>query len=248
MSELVVLGVVIAFVVGAGLQRIAGMGMGMVAAPTLSLLVGPVAGVTMSNAGAVVTAVLVLAAMRAHVDWSRFVGLAPLIVVGSVIGAFLVREVDPAWLDIVLGGSVLLALAVTLGLQRDLRVRGRGPAVTAGLLAGLMNTTSGVGGPVLAVYAVATRWDQRSFAATLQPVFLLANGVSIASKFTVGATPAPGLLPWWIWPVIALAVLLGVGLAGLAAGRVLPAQARGLAIAIAVTGALLAVVRGLLSV
>ena len=117
MSALVVLGVVVAFVIGAGLQRIAGMGLGLVAAPSLSLMLGPVAGVTMSNLGAIVAAALILGAMRAHVDWGRFARIGPLIAVGAVAGALVVREVDPAWLDVVLGASVLLALALSLGLQ-----------------------------------------------------------------------------------------------------------------------------------
>jgi uncharacterized membrane protein YfcA len=245
MSALVVLGVVVAFVVGAGLQRIAGMGLGLVAAPSLSLMLGPVAGVTMSNLGAIVAAALILGAMRAHVDWGRFARIGPLIAVGAVAGALVVREVDPAWLDVVLGASVLLALALSLGLQARVRVRGTPAAVAAGVVSGFLNTTSGVAAPVMAIYALATRWDQRSFAATLQPIFLVANTASVVAKAALGATPEPGLLPWWIWPVVVLAVLVGVGTAGLVARRVPPGRARSLAIGIALTGGVLALGRGI---
>lgn len=245
MSALLVLGVVVAFVVGAGLQRIAGMGLGLVAAPTLSLMLGPVAGVTMSNLGAIVAAVLILGAMWSHVDWGRFARIGPLIAVGSVAGAFVVREVDPAWLDVVLGGSVLLSLGVIFGLQRNLAVRGTPAAVAAGVAAGFMNTTAGVAAPAMTVYALATRWDQRSFAATLQPIFLVANTASVVAKAALGAAPDPGLLPWWIWPVVVLAVLVGVGTAGLVARRVPPGRARSLAIGIALTGGVLALGRGI---
>ncbi len=248
MTPLVVLGVVVAFSVGSGLQRIAGMGLGLVAAPVLSLMLGPVAGVTMSNLGAIVAATLIMGAMWAHVDWGRFLRISPLIALGSVAGAVVVREVDPAWLDIVLGGSVLLALALGLGLQRRLTLRGSAAALVAGMAAGFMNTTSGIAAPALTVYALAARWDHRSFAATLQPLFLVANVTAVLTKSVLGATPEPGLLPWWIWPVVAAAVLTGVGLAGLLARRVTPERARGVAITIALTGAVLTLARGLLAV
>src|SRR5690606_6510091 len=109
--ELLLIGGMVA--VGALLQRVAGMGMGMVAAPLLTLLLGPVTGVTTSNAAAVVVAVLVLSALHRDVDWGRVLRLAPLIVVGSALGALAVRSAPTAWLDVLVGGSVLLALATS---------------------------------------------------------------------------------------------------------------------------------------
>ena len=248
MSAAGVLGVALVFVVGAALQRIAGMGLGLVAAPVLSLLLGPVIGVTMSNVGAIAAAVLVLLALHEDVDWGRFARIGPLILVGSVAGAFLVRAVPSAWLDLLLGGSVLLALAVILGLQSRLRVRGQLAASTAGVAAGLLNTTSGIAGPALAGYAVATGWEQRSFAATLQPIFLVANLVSVISKTVVGANAPVGLLPWWIWLLAVATVAAGVGGAGVLASRLSPGRARLVAIGIALSGGVLALGRGLLTV
>lgn len=91
--------------VGGVLQRISGMGVGMVAAPTLSLLVGPVAGVTMSNAAASVSALILFWMLRRHVDWPRFLRLAPLLVVGALAGAWTVRVMDHAWLEASLGAT-----------------------------------------------------------------------------------------------------------------------------------------------
>ena len=71
-----------------------------------TLLLGPVTGVTVSNAAAVVVALLVLGALRRHVDWRGFRRLAPLIVLGSIGGALAVRSTPKSWLDILVGGSV----------------------------------------------------------------------------------------------------------------------------------------------
>lgn len=237
----------IAVVLGAALQRVAGMGLGMVAAPVLTVLIGPVAGVLVSNGAAIVTALLVLGALRARVEWARVVALTPLVLVGSVLGALTVRFASTTWLDILVGGSVLLALAATVALRRRVTVQGRPAALATGLAAGFMNTTCGVAAPAWTAYALATRWEHRSFAATLQPLLLVANVTSLATKLLLGAVPAGAVPAWWTWPVVAAAVCVGV-LLGAAATRVVPARAAAvLAVSVAVVGAATALLRGLLT-
>lgn len=243
MILLLVLGCV---VLGAGLQRVSGMGLGMVAAPTLSLVLGPVAGVTLSNVAAVAAALVLMVVLRRDIDWRRFRGVVPLLVVGSVVGALVVRTADTAVLDTVLGATVLVAIAAALGLQRRLNATGRLPALTAGLLGGFMNTTAGVAGPAMTVYAVASRWGHRSFAATLQPVFLLANLTSIITKALAGATPPTDLVPWWAWAVAVAGVPVGIGAGTVLARRVSLRSARAVALTVASAGGVVALVRGVL--
>lgn len=245
MTGLAALGVALAFAAGAGLQRIAGMGMGLVVAPTLSVLLGPVLGVTMSNAGAVLTALLVLGAMRRDVAWGMFGRIAPLLVLGSLLGAWFVRQADAAALQIVLGASVLIALGFAIASDVRLPVQGAGPAVVAGVVGGFMNTVAGIAGPAMAVFAVATRWEQRSFAATLQPIFLVANVSSLLTKAALGAVPANGGVPWWAWAVAATAILGGVAAAGMLSRVVSASTARGVAMTVALAGAAVALARGL---
>lgn len=236
-----------AVVLGAGLQRVAGMGLGMVAAPVLTVFLGASVGVLVSNVAAIVTALLILRALRDRVDWRRVVTILPLMLVGSVLGALTVREADSAWLDVIVGGSVLTALAASAVLRRRVRVKGRSVAVATGLAAGFMNTTSGVAAPAWTAYALATRWDHRSFAATLQPLLVVMNTMSVATKLGFGAIP-PGSVPeWWVWPVLLVAVLVGVG-TGTALARRIPTRiASRIALTVAIAGALTALGRGLLT-
>lgn len=233
-------------VLGAGLQRVSGMGLGLVAAPTLSLVLGPLAGVTLSNVAAVAAALILAVVMRRDIDWRRFRGVAPLLVAGSVVGAVVVRTADTAVLDTVLGATVLVAIAAALGLQRHLNVTGRLPAMASGALAGFMNTTAGVAGPAMTVYAVASRWGHRSFAATLQPVFLLANLTSIITKALAGASPPADLVPWWAWVVAVLGVPVGIALGTVLARRVSLRRARALALTVATAGGVVALGRGVM--
>lgn len=241
--------VCVAVVVGASLHRVAGLGLGMVVAPVLTLVMGPVAGVTVSNGAAIVTSLLVLAAMRAHVDWRRFLRLVPLIVVGSLLGALAVRHVDTAWLDVLVGASVLLAIGATLLLRRHRPgIDGPVKGVSVGLAAGFMNTTCGVAAPALTAYALATGWEHRRFAATLQPVLITANLTSLLTKALVGALPMSGTLTWWVWPLAVAGVCLGVGLGSVVAGVVSARTAARVTVAVSSAGAAAALVRGLLAV
>lgn len=240
------LGMALALVLGAGLQRVAGMGLGLVVAPSLTVLLGATLGVTVSNLAAVLTALLVWGAMRAHVDWARFVRIAPLVVLGSLVGAWVVGAASTAWLDVLVGGMVLLALAWTLRFAQRVQVHGTPAALVVGTVGGFMNTTSGVAAPAMAVYAVATDWDQRSFAATLQPIFLVANVTALVTKVGLGAVPAD-TIAWPVWLLVAVAVPVGVGAGAWASRRVSQGAARRAAVSIAVLGAVIALVRGLLA-
>jgi uncharacterized membrane protein YfcA len=237
----------LAVVVGAGLQRVAGMGLGLVAAPVLTVFLGASVGVLVSNVAAIVTALLILRALRDRVDWRRVVTILPLMLVGSILGALTVREADPAWLDVIVGGSVLVALAASALLRRRVRIRGRSVAIATGLAAGFMNTTSGVAAPAWTAYALATRWDHRSFAATLQPLLVVMNTMSVVTKLALGAIPAGSAPAWWVWPVLLVAVLAGVALGTVLARRVPTRVASAIALTVAVAGAVTALTRGLLT-
>ena len=195
--------IVAAFCFGAGLQRIAGLGMGLVVAPLLTLVLGPAVGVTLSNAGAVVTTLLVFVATRRDVDWRTVSRLAPLVGLGSVGGAVVVLRMDAAWLEVLIGSLVLVSLGLIGVTQGRIDIQGRGVAAIAGAAGGFMNATAGVGAPALTIYAVATRWGQKSFAATAQPVLLLANLSSLLAKYAVGALPPGSATSWWVYLVVA---------------------------------------------
>lgn len=237
----------VAVVLGAALQRVAGMGMGMVAAPVLTLFLGASVGVLVSNVAAIVTALIILRALRDGVEWRRVVTILPLMLVGSVLGALTVREAHAAWLDVIVGGSVLLALGASAILRRHVRIQGRSVAVATGLAAGFMNTTSGVAAPAWTAYALATRWDHRSFAATLQPLLVVMNAMSVATKLGFGAIPSGFAPAWWVWPVLLAAVLAGVAAGNLLARRISTRAASRTALTVATVGAVTALARGLLT-
>ena len=232
---------------GSFLQRVSGMGLALLSAPILSLLMGPVVGVLVVNLLAFLNAAMATTTVRAWIDWKKFSLIASVLVVGSVPGAYLVRMASPALLQVLVGSLLLIALAVVVYGQRWIPpIGGRGAAITSGIVAGFMNTTAGVAGPVVTVYAVASAWEQRSFTATLQPIFMVAGLISLVSKLVLGAGTISDT-NIWVWPIGIFGMLLGNWLGLRLADRIPRSRARTLSLVVAATGGASALGRGLLT-
>jgi len=236
-----------AVVVGCVLQRTSGMGTGLVVAPALVLMIGPVTGVMLTNTVTIVSALLMTLAARADVDWRRYAAVASVVVLGSIPAALLVREVDQGPLEVVIGTVVLAGLGGAALWRTMPLVPGRTAGLAAGVAGGFLNTAVGVAAPAMLVYARATGWEQRPFAATLQPLFLTMGAISLATKFAVGAGPG-GFLVGWPVAVVLAAVPVGVLLGGRVSGRVSPRAARRVAVVVVSLGAAGTLVRGVVRI
>jgi uncharacterized membrane protein YfcA len=239
-----VLLVFVTILIGSCMQRVSGMGVGILGAPVLSLAMGPVEGVMVINVIAAVNASLSTWTQRRTVDWRKFALIGSVMVVGAVPGAWLITVVSPAVLRIIVGVLILLALAVTtVGRRYVPDATGRAPALVAGTVGGFTNTLAGVAGPVITVYAQASHWDQRTFAATLQPLFIVSGTLSFIIKWLSGAGDI-GSEPWGIWPAALVAIVLGIAVGTRIARRIDRETAHRLALFLAATGAATVLVRG----
>jgi uncharacterized protein len=238
------LGLAAAVALGAGTQRITGLGFALVAAPFLVLLLGPFAGILLINVLGVAASVLVLVQVRRDVDVRRGLLLSAPALVAVLPGAWVARNTAPALLQVLVGGCVVVALLVVLVADRRSDTgpgvaAGTAPAVLAGAASGFMNATAGVGGPALTIYAVATRWPQPAFAATAQLCFTVIGSASVAAK----GLPS---LPAADWVVAAAALAVGLVAGTALSARVAPAAARTAALTLALVGSVATVVDGLL--
>lgn len=233
--------------VGACMQRVSGMGVGLIGGPVLSIAIGPVEGIMVINAIAAVNAAMSTVTVRRNVDWGKFALIGSVMVLGAVPGAWLVHLVSPAVLQVVVGVLLLTALGVTTFGRRVVpRASGRLPAVVSGVVGGFSNTVAGVAGPVITVYAQASRWDQRTFSATLQPLFIVSGLVSFSIKYLTSAGDISAQ-PWGIWPAAVVAMVIGIAAGMVISRRIEREKARRLAVAMAALGGVTVLVRGILS-
>lgn len=238
---------VAAILVGSVLQRLSGTGVGLVVPPVLSLLLGPVAGVLMTNATTTVSGFTIMLSVRERVQWRR----AGIVIVsalpGAVLGALLVLVLPAAWLQIGIGALVLFALGLTVATPRLPHVTSPAALPVAGVIGGLLNTTAGVAAPAMVIVSRLIRWEQRAFAASLQPIFMSMGLMSVIAKLALGATGLPSLPPWWVIPLVVALVLGGVWIGARLESRVPATRARTLALVIAGLGGVAAVVKGILT-
>jgi uncharacterized membrane protein YfcA len=232
-----------AVVMGAGMQRITGMGFALVAAPFLVLLLGPVEGVVLVNVCGAVTAGAIIFRVARDIDWKRYAMLAFSALAGIIPAAFLVRLVPPAVLEISIGVTLAAGLTVLLLLKSATLPPRRRYLFAAGGLSGFMNTAAGVGGPAVSMYSIATRWQHTSFAATMQPYFFTIGAFSLISKALTAPATFPAL-PWGMWVAVGASCLAGLVLGDVASKYVPTRAAQVLLIILAYQGAAATIIRG----
>jgi uncharacterized membrane protein YfcA len=239
---LLVVGCLILF--GAVAQRVAGLGFAMLSSPFLVLLLGPHLGVLLVNICGIVSSTLITPRVWQDINWSAFRWLTAFSVLGSVAGAVLATRLPAAALSLTVGVVVLLALVLSLALARaDVVVNGHGSRAAAGVLSGLTNAMAGVGGPAVSAYAVLSRWEQRPFAATMQPFFAVIGLVAVVTK-TIVAPEQTLELDWWAWGLLVAAIVVGIFGGEYLQRFIRDHHARAFIIVIAFGGAIAALVKG----
>jgi hypothetical protein len=221
---------------GAGMQRMTGMGLTLVASPLLVLLLGN-DGVSLLMALGFASSITLVIALWSKVEVRTAGKLFVPALVGLIPGAWLIRVLPAPVLSIVLGLLVVVAILASVLSDRARVFKGTPGLLSAGFLSGFMNAISGIGGPPVVLYALSTGWAQESFVATLQLYF---TGLSLA---TLGARGWP-VLDASVWFVAFAALAAGLFLGNLLSRRVSSSTARWLMIAIALAGASAAIVKG----
>ena len=140
----------------AGLVRgFSGFGSGLVIAPLVALLWGPVEAVAISSTlGAF--AFFQLAVANARIAQWREIGVivtAALIV--TPVGTYFLVSLDPSVVKRLIGVAVLAATLITMGGWTYQGPRGVLPGAVAGVLGGLINGLAAVGGPPVVLYLMS---------------------------------------------------------------------------------------------
>ncbi|HHU38937.1 MAG TPA: sulfite exporter TauE/SafE family protein [Propionibacterium sp.] len=235
----------LAVLVGTVLQRVSGTGVGLVLAPALTLLFGPLQGVMLTNLTTPISAFLIMLSVRRLVEWRHAGAIIATALPGVALGAWLSTVLSYGVLSVVVGVVVLLGLGVAAFAERLPEVSRRLGVVPAGFLGGFFNAVAGIAAPAMVVYSRMTRWDQARFAATMQPVFLCIGVGSFAGKLLGGASVGTPQELVVILPGLVALVVVGILLGAWLDRRVSKAAASRLAIGLAGVGGVLTVVKGI---
>ncbi|MDO5678557.1 MAG: TSUP family transporter [Propionibacteriaceae bacterium] len=240
MSALDLVLLTLAVFAGVSAQRLTGLGFALVSAPLLTLILGTMTGVTLMQVLGIVVSAVILPSVWRDVEWRVLPWLLVPAWVGIVPGLLVVRSLPVAAMEVAIGVLVIVALVAVILSERARVFKGRRGAVAAGFLSGFMNATASVGGPAMVLYKVSRRWAQAPFVATIQ-VFFIAM-----SMVTVTARGWPDLAPTG-WAVSLAAIVVGM-VAGHRLAKVVPERvARNLTVGVALMGAVVIVIKGMMA-
>ena len=154
---------------------------------------------------------------RREIDWHVALPLSAMSVLGSIPGAFILKNTDSRVIKIVFGAVVLLlALEMLLRLRRPVSGRPGNPVflLLFALLSGVISGMFGIGA-MLAAYVSRTAKESRSFKGTLGFVFFIDNSTRIILYSLTGVLGPENLkTAAMLMPFMLLAFAAGAKAAG----------------------------------
>ncbi|WP_328827976.1 sulfite exporter TauE/SafE family protein [Nocardioides acrostichi] len=197
--------VALALLAGATVQSLVGLGLGLVAAPIVTLA-DPRLMPELLLLLAAVLPIVTLASEREDIDWFGLRWSLPTRVPGTAVGVWAVAVVAPATLGVLVALMVLAAVALTARAVR-LPVT-RTTLALAGLASGAAGTTTSIGGPPMAI--LYQHEAARRIRTTLAVYFMIGAALSLVGLLLAGELDGPtSLLALVMLPVLLLGAWLG---------------------------------------
>ncbi len=152
----------------AGLVRgYSGFGSGLVIAPLLTLLWGPVEAVA-TSVSLGFFAFLQLSVGNARIaQWREIAVIVTAALIATPLGTYFLISLDPSLVKRLIGAAVLAATLVSIGGWTYAGPRGALPGAVADLLGGLINGVAAVGGPPVVLYIMAMPETARTHRANI---------------------------------------------------------------------------------
>jgi uncharacterized membrane protein YfcA len=192
-------------VLGAYVQAVVGLGMGLLGAPVVAL-VDPSLVPVLTLWLALLISGLNLLGEHEHVDWRSTAWSLPARVPGTVIGAWLVASFTEQQIGVALSVMVLIAVALSVRTV-DVPVTPVTLA-TAGLVAGATGTATSIGGPPIAL--LYQRTEPHVARATMSVFFFVGVVLSLSGLAVSGSLDRePSLLALVLSPGVVVGYVVG---------------------------------------
>lgn len=193
-----------ALLAGAFVQGVVGLGIGLFAAPVVSLL-EPQLMPGYLLLLVILMPVVTLRHERGGVHWHGLAWSLPLRVPGTVVGVWLVAVLADRWIGLAVGVMVLVAVVAS---SRTVAVPiNRGTLGVAGFVSGVTGTATSIGGPPIAL--LYQSWPAERVRPTMAVYFLVGAALSLVGLSATGeVTREQSLLAAFSVPVLLLGDVL----------------------------------------
>ena len=228
----------LAVFVGSTVQSVVGLGIGLVAAPVVTLLEPALMPGTLIMVALVLPAVT-LVRDHADIDWPGLTWSLPSRVLGTGVGVWVVTVVSHRQLGVAVGAMVILMVLITWRVL-DVPVN-RGTLSAAGFLGGITGTATSIGGPPFALLYLHRPAQQ--IRTTMAVYFLIGAALSLVGLVVAGdLTGAQLRAALELFP----ALLLGVSVGGLSRRHLPTRLVRPAVLVVSAASALVLLVRSLI--
>jgi uncharacterized membrane protein YfcA len=205
LSWQVVVVIGLAATVGAYVQAVVGLGLGLLMAPIVAL-VEPSLVPVLPLWLALLISGLNLADEHAHVDWRSTAWSLPARVPGTLVGAWLVASFTERQIGVVL--AVMVLVAVVLSVRTVAVPLNPLSLATAGLVAGATGTATSIGGPPIAL--LYQRERPEIVRATLSVFFFVGVMLSLSGLAVSGSLDrTPSLVALVLSPGVLVGYVVG---------------------------------------
>lgn len=140
-----------------------------------------------------------VAMYRKHASWPHLWKLLPSVVVGVIAGYFALGRISNTQVERLIGGILLVMVAVHLWRQRDPNAKAHFPhsiwaTSLTGVLAGFTTMVANAAGPVMMLYLLAIGLPKLAFVGTGAWFFMLVNAFKVPFSVNLGLITPTSLL------------------------------------------------------
>jgi hypothetical protein len=203
-----------------GISKTGLPGIGILAIPMVAMVLPARASTGLILPMLIVGDIFAVAFYRRHAVWSHLVRLLPFAVAGVITGYFAMKVVTDDQLRPIIGGIILVMLALNYLVNRSSgsSLEQRIPTgwwfpATMGFTAGVTTMMANAAGPIMIIYLLAMHLPKNEFIGTGAWYFMLLNSFKIPFSMGLGLITLESLKYNLILaPVIVVGAVLGVWL------------------------------------
>ena len=229
---------VLTVVAGALVQALIGLGLGVVAAPVITLADPSLMPVVPLVLALLLPLVTLLSEPRDQIDWRGLAWSLPTRIPGTALGVALLAVISERALGVVVAVVVLAAVALTASTVR-LPIT-PGTLMGAGFASGISGTATSIGGPPIAV--LYQHRPPREIRSTLAVYFIVGALLSLVGLAVAGEVEAHAVA---VGAALVPCLVLGTWLGARVRARMADHHVRPAVLALCATSALVLLVRSL---
>ena len=226
--------------IGSTVLSTVGFGIGMTTIPVLLFVFDPQTVIVVVNSVSLLLFTLIVYQNRAELPRRRVIPWAAAGLAGVPVGVILLRDADSALLKIAISAVII---ALTLVVSSNVRApipRGAVAGLVVAFVVSVMLNALGIGGPVIALYALAQGWSRNAVRGALSLYFLVVEAAGVVGYGFAGLLTAERL---WLILIVIAPVLLGFWVATLLVRRMNDEMFRRAAVAVILVTSAMVLVR-----